>query len=263
VRVRRSNATAEAPAPARRLAPTRRRVFASAVHLLRVEGEPVAMFTLTWEPAFDTGLDVFPPARLAAYMSRLAVAPGHDALTGARCVRRAAAAEAGADVLRSEANPDLRASDALLRMHGFEPFGPVEVAGGLRGVRLQKQLGLQRWLRSVAEPRRRRGQRETRCHSSPERTVKDRKLRSSGARNDGGAARAFEQDVTAGMVGINVPIPVPMAYRSFGGWKASRFGDLHIHGPEGVHFYTRGKVVTRRWADPSHRGVNLGFPTSG
>ena len=48
-----------------------------------------------------------------------------------------------------------------------------------------------------------------------------------------------------------------------GGWKASLFGDLHVHGPEGVHFYTRGKVVTRRWADPAHRGVNLGFPTSG
>ena len=78
--------------------------------------------------------------------------------------------------------------------------------------------------------------------------------------NDGGAARAFEQDVTAGMVGINVPIPVPMAYHSFGGWKNSLFGDLHVHGPDGVRFYTRGKVVTRRWADPSHRGVDLGFP---
>jgi malonate-semialdehyde dehydrogenase (acetylating)/methylmalonate-semialdehyde dehydrogenase len=80
--------------------------------------------------------------------------------------------------------------------------------------------------------------------------------------NDGGAARAFEQDVTAGMVGVNVPIPVPMAYHSFGGWKASLFGDQHIHGPEGVRFYTRGKVVTRRWPDPSHRGVNLGFPVA-
>ena len=78
--------------------------------------------------------------------------------------------------------------------------------------------------------------------------------------NDGGAARAFEHDVTAGMVGVNVPIPVPMAYHSFGGWKASLFGDQHIHGPEGVRFYTRGKVVTRRWSDPSHRGVDLGFP---
>jgi malonate-semialdehyde dehydrogenase (acetylating) / methylmalonate-semialdehyde dehydrogenase len=80
--------------------------------------------------------------------------------------------------------------------------------------------------------------------------------------NDGGAARAFEQDVQAGMVGINVPIPVPMAYHSFGGWKQSLFGDVHIHGPEGVRFYTRGKVVTRRWPDPSHRGVDLGFPVS-
>jgi malonate-semialdehyde dehydrogenase (acetylating) / methylmalonate-semialdehyde dehydrogenase len=80
--------------------------------------------------------------------------------------------------------------------------------------------------------------------------------------NDGGAARAFEQDVAAGMVGINVPIPVPMAYHSFGGWKESLFGDLHVHGPDGVRFYTRGKVVTRRWSDPSHRGVDLGFPTA-
>jgi malonate-semialdehyde dehydrogenase (acetylating)/methylmalonate-semialdehyde dehydrogenase len=80
--------------------------------------------------------------------------------------------------------------------------------------------------------------------------------------SDGGVARAFEQDVQAGMVGINVPIPVPMAYHSFGGWKASLFGDLHVHGPDGFRFYTRGKVVTRRWADPAHRGVDLGFPTS-
>ena len=80
--------------------------------------------------------------------------------------------------------------------------------------------------------------------------------------NDGGAARQFEQDAPAGMVGINVPIPVPMAYHSFGGWKDSLFGDLHVHGPDGVRFYTRGKVVTRRWADPSQRGVDLGFPTS-
>jgi malonate-semialdehyde dehydrogenase (acetylating)/methylmalonate-semialdehyde dehydrogenase len=79
--------------------------------------------------------------------------------------------------------------------------------------------------------------------------------------NDGGAARAFEQDVNAGMVGINVPIPVPMAYHSFGGWKGSLFGDVHVHGPEGFRFYTRAKVVTRRWPDPRHRGVDLGFPT--
>ena len=81
--------------------------------------------------------------------------------------------------------------------------------------------------------------------------------------NDGGAARLFEQEVSAGMVGINVPIPVPMAYHSFGGWKASLFGDLHVHGPDGVRFCTRGKVVTRRWVDPGERGgVRLGFPTA-
>jgi malonate-semialdehyde dehydrogenase (acetylating)/methylmalonate-semialdehyde dehydrogenase len=79
--------------------------------------------------------------------------------------------------------------------------------------------------------------------------------------HDGGAARRFEQEVTAGMVGVNVPIPVPMAYHSFGGWKDSLYGDLHMHGPDGVRFFTRGKVVTERWPDPSHAGVNLGFPT--
>jgi malonate-semialdehyde dehydrogenase (acetylating) / methylmalonate-semialdehyde dehydrogenase len=78
---------------------------------------------------------------------------------------------------------------------------------------------------------------------------------------DGGAARLFEQQATAGMIGINVPIPVPMAYHSFGGWKSSLFGDLHMHGPDGVRFYTKGKVVTTRWPDPSQAGVNLGFPT--
>ena len=78
--------------------------------------------------------------------------------------------------------------------------------------------------------------------------------------NDGGAARRFENEVEVGMVGINVPIPVPMAYYSFGGWKNSLFGDSHAHGTEGVHFFTRGKVVTSRWLDPSHGGLNLGFP---
>jgi malonate-semialdehyde dehydrogenase (acetylating)/methylmalonate-semialdehyde dehydrogenase len=79
--------------------------------------------------------------------------------------------------------------------------------------------------------------------------------------NDGGAARRFQHEVEVGMVGINVPIPVPMAYYSFGGWKSSLFGDSHAHGAEGVHFFTRGKVVTARWLDPSHGGINLGFPT--
>ncbi|OPX09630.1 CoA-acylating methylmalonate-semialdehyde dehydrogenase [Mycobacterium sp. AT1] len=78
--------------------------------------------------------------------------------------------------------------------------------------------------------------------------------------NDGGAARRFQNEVEVGMVGINVPIPVPTAYYSFGGWKSSLFGDTHAHGTEGVHFFTRGKVVTTRWLDPSHGGINLGFP---
>ena len=81
--------------------------------------------------------------------------------------------------------------------------------------------------------------------------------------NDGGAARRFQSEVQVGMVGINVPIPVPMAYYSFGGWKSSLFGDAHVHGMEGVRFYTRGKVITARWPDPAHRGKNLGFPTAG
>ena len=80
--------------------------------------------------------------------------------------------------------------------------------------------------------------------------------------NDGGAARKFENEVQVGMIGVNVPIPVPMAYFSFGGWKNSLFGDTHAYGVEGVHFFTRGKVVTKRWLDPSHGGINLGFPTN-
>ena len=78
--------------------------------------------------------------------------------------------------------------------------------------------------------------------------------------NDGGAARRFQNEVQVGMVGINVPIPVPVAYYSFGGWKNSLFGDTKAHGIEGVHFFTRGKAVTSRWLDPSHGGINLGFP---
>jgi malonate-semialdehyde dehydrogenase (acetylating)/methylmalonate-semialdehyde dehydrogenase len=77
---------------------------------------------------------------------------------------------------------------------------------------------------------------------------------------DGGVARQFQFDVQVGMVGINVPIPVPVAYYSFGGWKSSLFGDSHIYGPEGVNFYTRGKVVTSRWPDPATSNVDLGFP---
>jgi malonate-semialdehyde dehydrogenase (acetylating)/methylmalonate-semialdehyde dehydrogenase len=79
--------------------------------------------------------------------------------------------------------------------------------------------------------------------------------------NDGGAARKFQQEIQVGMVGINVPIPVPLSFYSFGGWKGSIFGSHAIYGPEGVHFYTRQKVIISRWADPLHRGVDLGFPT--
>ncbi len=78
--------------------------------------------------------------------------------------------------------------------------------------------------------------------------------------NDGGAARRFQNEVQVGMIGINVPIPVPMAYFSFGGWKNSLFGDSRAHGEEGFRFFTRTKVVTSRWLDPSHGGLNLGFP---
>ncbi|WP_171166174.1 CoA-acylating methylmalonate-semialdehyde dehydrogenase [Streptomyces sp. I05A-00742] len=78
---------------------------------------------------------------------------------------------------------------------------------------------------------------------------------------DGGAARRFQLEVQAGMVGVNVPIPVPVGYHSFGGWKDSLFGDHHIYGNDGIHFYTRGKVVTTRWPDPEDGGVDLGFPS--
>jgi len=81
--------------------------------------------------------------------------------------------------------------------------------------------------------------------------------------NDGGAARRFQSEIQVGMVGINVPIPVPLAFYSFGGWKESIFGSHAIYGPDGVHFYTRQKVVISRWSDPIHRGVNLGFPQHG
>jgi malonate-semialdehyde dehydrogenase (acetylating)/methylmalonate-semialdehyde dehydrogenase len=78
--------------------------------------------------------------------------------------------------------------------------------------------------------------------------------------NDGGAARRFQNEVQVGMIGINVPIPVPVAYFSFGGWKQSLFGDSRAHGEEGFRFFTQTKVVTSRWSDPIHGGLNLGFP---
>jgi len=81
--------------------------------------------------------------------------------------------------------------------------------------------------------------------------------------NDGGAARRFQREVQVGMVGINVPIPVPVGYFSFGGWKDSLFGDTKAYGPDAIHFFTREKAITSRWLDPSHGGINLGFPRNG
>jgi malonate-semialdehyde dehydrogenase (acetylating)/methylmalonate-semialdehyde dehydrogenase len=81
--------------------------------------------------------------------------------------------------------------------------------------------------------------------------------------DDGAAARRYQADVHVGMIGVNVPVPAPVAYYSFGGWKQSLFGDTHANGTEGVHFFTRGKVVTSRWIDRANRpqGVlDLGFP---
>ena len=81
--------------------------------------------------------------------------------------------------------------------------------------------------------------------------------------SSGGAARKFQREVEVGMIGVNVPIPVPMAYYSFGGWKDSLFGDHHIHGPEGIRFYTRGKAITSRWpATEAIPNASLHFPTS-
>jgi malonate-semialdehyde dehydrogenase (acetylating)/methylmalonate-semialdehyde dehydrogenase len=77
---------------------------------------------------------------------------------------------------------------------------------------------------------------------------------------DGGVARRFEREVNIGMIGVNVPIPVPVAWHSFGGWKSSIFGDAPIYGPEGIRFYTRPKVVTTRWPDPESSAIDLGFP---
>ena len=78
--------------------------------------------------------------------------------------------------------------------------------------------------------------------------------------NDGGAARRFQREIQVGMIGINVPIPVPVAYYSFGGWKDSMFGDTKAYGNDGIRFFTQEKAITRRWLDPSHGGINLGFP---
>jgi malonate-semialdehyde dehydrogenase (acetylating)/methylmalonate-semialdehyde dehydrogenase len=81
--------------------------------------------------------------------------------------------------------------------------------------------------------------------------------------NDGGAARRFQNEIQVGMIGINVPIPVPVGYYSFGGWKQSLFGASKAYGPAGFDFFTQEKAITQRWLDPSHGGINLGFPQNG
>ncbi|WP_437854459.1 hypothetical protein [Sorangium sp. So ce363] len=139
------HATPENPAPARRLETTRRRVQAGSVHLLRQGAEAIAMFTLTWEPPFEADLAIFPPAGKPAYLSRLVVHPAglaRGSLAGARCLRRAVelATAGGADVLRSEANPDLTQVRALLGMFGFEEHGRAQSEDGRRRVYLQKVL---------------------------------------------------------------------------------------------------------------------------
>ncbi|MFB6440777.1 GNAT family N-acetyltransferase [Streptomyces sp. NPDC056411] len=133
------------PVPQRHLDRSRALVAARAVHLLRRGDTPVAMFTLTDHPPYRRGPDVFPPAGLPMYLQRLAVHPDaarRDATLGMRCVRRACetARSAGADVLRAEANPDLRKSVALLTGLGFVPHGVVEADGPLRRVHLQRPL---------------------------------------------------------------------------------------------------------------------------
>jgi malonate-semialdehyde dehydrogenase (acetylating) / methylmalonate-semialdehyde dehydrogenase len=80
--------------------------------------------------------------------------------------------------------------------------------------------------------------------------------------SSGQAAREFQRRIQVGMIGINVPIPVPMAFYSFGGWKSSLFGDTHVHGPEGIKFYTRGKVVTSRWPEDANDPSHMHFPTA-
>lgn len=133
------------PAPLRNIASTERQVGAGEVQLLRLGKEPVAMFTLSWQPGLDQDPAPFPPARRPAYLRRLAVSPAwlaRGSLAGAQCLRRAVqlATEAGADALRSEANPDLIGPATLLRLFGFQQCGQGDTRDGRRRVYLQKSL---------------------------------------------------------------------------------------------------------------------------
>jgi GNAT superfamily N-acetyltransferase len=132
------------PAPARRIETTKRSVEAGAVHILQHGTEFVGMFSLTWEPSFDVAGTAFPERLKPAYLQRLAVRPDWlGSLVGLRCVRRAVelAAERGADALRADANPDLTATSALLRLFGFRQYGDVQSSeSGLRRIHLEKEL---------------------------------------------------------------------------------------------------------------------------
>jgi hypothetical protein len=135
------------PAPVRGLDSTRSRVGERAVHLLRADGEPAGMFTLTPFPPYDRDLAIFPAATRPLYLQRLAVDPGwavRAPVVGLQCVRRAieVATAAGADALRAEANPDLARVVSLLELCGFRPCGPPESSGGVRRLYLQMPLGL-------------------------------------------------------------------------------------------------------------------------
>jgi GNAT superfamily N-acetyltransferase len=138
-------ATASAPAPLRNPLTTERRVAEGSVHLLRHDGRAVATFTLSWDAPFSAPLGTFPEANEPAHLGRLAVSPewlARGALLGVRCVRRALAVarEAGADVVRAEANPDLSRVVAMLRQLGFEEHGAAQSEDGRRRVYLQKRL---------------------------------------------------------------------------------------------------------------------------
>lgn len=139
-------ATIEAPAPTRNIETTRRRVQEGSIHVLRYQNKAIAMFTLTWSPPFDQDLAIFPASRKPSYISRLAINPEHmvqDSMAGAQCLRRAieVAKSAGADAIRSEANPDLARVRTLLTLFGFEEYGRTQSEDGRRRVYLQKTVG--------------------------------------------------------------------------------------------------------------------------
>lgn len=138
-------ATDKAPVPVRQIETTRRNVLEGSVRVLRYEGEVVAMFTLTWFPPFSQETTIFPSVHKPAYISRLAIKPAWQqkgTILGAQCLRKAVelAICAGADAIRSEANPDLTRVRALLDLFGFKEYGQMQSEDGRRRVYLQKEL---------------------------------------------------------------------------------------------------------------------------